>query len=82
MIPNIDIDEFVKKNQNQIFNLVNTTLNKSGDVIQKKVAAGEVGPSIQEVLPLLLYEILVTHTVSTLRLVADMINGQCPEKNN
>lgn len=82
MIPNIDVDEFVKKNQDQILNLVNTTLNKSGDVIQKKVAAGEVGPSIQEVLPLLLYEILVTHTVITLRLVADMINSQSPEKNN
>lgn len=82
MIPNIDVDDFVKKNQDRILNLVNTTLNKSGDVIQKKVAAGEVGPSIQEVLPLLLYEILVTHTVSTLRLVADMINSQSPEKNN
>lgn len=82
MIPNIDVDDFVKKNQDRILNLVNTTLNKSGDVIQKKVAAGEVGPSIQEVLPLLLYEILVTHSVSTLRLVADMINSQSPEKNN
>lgn len=82
MIPVIDVDEFVKKNQDQIYNLVNNTLNRSGEIIQKKVSAGEVGPSLQEVLPLLLYEILVTHTVSTLRLVADMLNSRQPQNNN
>lgn len=82
MIPVINVDDFVKKNQDQIYSLVNTTLNRSGEIIQKKVSAGEVGPSLQEVLPLLLYEILVTHTVSTLRLVADMLNSQQPKNNN
>lgn len=82
MIPTIDVDEFVQNNQDQIYRLVNAALNRSGEIIQKKVSTGEVGPSLQEVLPLLLYEILITHTVSTLRLVADMINTQQPEKNN
>jgi hypothetical protein len=77
----IDIDAFVKKNQDLICSLVNTTLNKAGEKIQSKVSAGEVGPSLQEVLPLLLYEILITHTVSTLRLVADMINGAESSRN-
>lgn len=71
----IDIDSFVKNNQDQICNLVNAALNRAGDIIQKKVAAGEVGPSFQEILPLLLYELLVTHTVSTLTMVADMVNS-------
>lgn len=82
MMPAIDVDAFVKKNQDQIYNLVNTTLNRSGEIIQKKVSAGEVGPSIQEVLPLLLYEILIAHTVSTLRLVADMLESRDTKKNN
>ncbi len=69
----IDVDTFVKNNQDQIYNLVNTALNKAGEVIQKKVSAGELGPSLQEVMPLLLYELLVTHTVSTLRLVSELL---------
>ncbi|MCL6610010.1 MAG: hypothetical protein K6T66_00570 [Peptococcaceae bacterium] len=81
MTPNIDVDDFVKKNQDQIYRLVNAALNRSGEIIQKKVSAGEVGPSLQEVLPLLLYELLVTHTVSTLRLVADMFNVR-PDGNS
>ncbi|MFZ5648012.1 MAG: hypothetical protein ACOY30_10385 [Bacillota bacterium] len=75
MKDHIDIDTFIKDNQDQIYNLVNTALNKAGEVIQKKVSAGEIGPSLQEVLPLLLYEILVTHTVSTLKLVSEMVNS-------
>ena len=74
MKPVLDVDKFVKNNQDQIISLVNAALNRSGEIIQKKITAGEVGPSLQEILPLLLYEILVTHTVSTLTLVADMIN--------
>ncbi|MFZ5597286.1 MAG: hypothetical protein ACOY31_09785 [Bacillota bacterium] len=81
MSNNIDIDSFVKENEDRILNLVNISLNRAGDIVQKKVASGEVGQSMQEVLPLLLYEILVTHTVSTLRLVADMLNtGDNPAK--
>jgi len=79
MIPNIDADEFVRKNQDLIAGLVNTALNRSGEVIQKKVSAGELGPSLQEVLPLLLYEVLVTHTVSVLRLAAEMVNSRGSE---
>ncbi|MCL4439137.1 MAG: hypothetical protein M1609_00665 [Firmicutes bacterium] len=71
----IDVDSFVKNNQDQICNLVNAALNRAGDIIQKKVSSGEVGPSLQEIMPLLLYELLVTHTVSTLTLVADMVNS-------
>ena len=74
----INIDNFIKNNQEQIVTLVNHSLNRSGDIIQKKVASGELGSSLQEVLPLLLYEVLVTHTVSTLRLVAEMINKEDP----
>jgi len=70
----IDVNNFVKKNQQKIFDLVNTSLNRSGEIVQKKVSSGEVGSSLQEVLPLILYEVLITNTVSTLRLVADMIN--------
>jgi len=71
----IDVDTFVKNNQDQIYNLVNTALNRAGEAVQKKVSAGELGPSLQEVMPLLLYELLITHTVSTLKLVSDMINN-------
>ncbi|MFZ5651523.1 MAG: hypothetical protein ACOY4I_11800 [Bacillota bacterium] len=74
MKDHIDIDTFIKDNQDQIYHLVNNALNKAGEAIQKKVSAGEIGPSLQEVLPLLLYEILVTHTVSVLKLVSEMVN--------
>ncbi|MFZ5644298.1 MAG: hypothetical protein ACOY46_11975 [Bacillota bacterium] len=81
MKPVIDVDEFVKNNQDRIYNLVNTALNRSGDIIQQKISSGAVGPSFQEILPLLLYELLVTHTVSTLKLVADMINSETAEES-
>lgn len=70
----IDVNNFIKNNQQKICDLVNISLNRSGEIVQKKVSSGEVGSSLQEVLPLILYEALVTNTVSTLRLVADMIN--------
>ncbi len=72
----IDVDEFVKTRQNDITQLVNTALNRAGDIIQQKVAAGEINATMQDVLPVLLYEVLITNTVSTLRLVADMINSE------
>lgn len=75
MRPHVDIEDFVKDNQDQICHLVNNALNKAGEAIQKKVSAGEIGPSLQEVLPLLLYEVLVTHTVSVLKLVSEMVNS-------
>ncbi len=71
----IDVDAFVKNNQDQICSMVNAALNRAGEIIQQKVAAGQVGPSFQEILPLLLYELMVTHTVSTLTMVADMVNS-------
>jgi len=72
----IDVDEFVKTRQNDITQLVNTALNRAGEIIQQKVAAGEITANLQDVLPVLLYEALLTNTVVTLRLVADMINSQ------
>jgi len=52
---------------------VNTALNRAGDVVKQKVAGGEISPTIQDVLPLVLYEVLVTNTVAVLRLVAEML---------
>ncbi|AGL03873.1 hypothetical protein [Desulfoscipio gibsoniae] len=72
----IDVDEFVKTRQDEITQLVNTALNRAGDIVQQKVAAGEIKANMQEVLPLLLYEVLITNTVTTLRLVAEMINSE------
>jgi hypothetical protein len=70
----IDVDRFVKDHQDEITDLVNKALNRAGDVLQQKVAAGEIKPNMQDVLPFLLYEVLVTHTVATLRLVEEMIS--------
>ncbi|GBF34070.1 hypothetical protein DCCM_3182 [Desulfocucumis palustris] len=70
----IDVDLFVKERQDEIQTLVNLCLNKAGDAIQKKVASEEISANIQDVLPLLLYEVLAANTVATLRLVAEMIN--------
>jgi len=72
----IDVDEFVKIRHNDITQLVNTALNRAGEIIQQKVAAGEITATMQDVLPVLLYEALLTNTVATLRLVAEMINSQ------
>lgn len=79
----IDVDRFVQKHQNEIANLVNTALNRAGDILQRKVAEGEIKPNMQDVLPILLYETLVTHTVATLRLVKEMIDeGHQQNKNH
>lgn len=69
----IDVDKFVQEHQDEIAHLVNTSLNRAGDIIQRKVAAGEVQPNIQDVLPVLLYEALLANTVATLRLTAQMM---------
>ncbi len=71
----IDVDEFVKTRQDDITQLVNTALNRAGEIIRQKVAAGELNATMQDVLPVLLYEALITNTVATLRLVAEMINS-------
>lgn len=73
MTQQIDVDKFVKENQEQIEAMVNAALNRAGEIVNAKVKANEVQPTIQDVLPLMLYEILVTNTVSTLRLAADML---------
>jgi hypothetical protein len=73
-IVKIDVDSFVRERQDEIQTLVNLSLNKAGDTIQKKVASGEISADIQDVLPLLLYEVLTINTVATLRLVSEMIN--------
>lgn len=73
----VNVDRFVQEHQNEIANLVNKALNRAGDIIQRKISEGEVKPNMQEVLPVLLYETLLTHTVATLRLVGEML-----EENN
>ncbi len=73
MTKKIDVDQFVQEHQEEIANLVNIALNRAGDIVNAKVSAGEVKPTLQDVLPLMLYEILITNTVSTLRLAAEMI---------
>jgi len=70
----IDVDGFVREKQNEIMQLVNTALNRAGDIVKEKVSSGEVEATVQDVLPLLLYELLVTNTVATLRLVAEMVD--------
>ena len=62
--------------------LVNTALNRAGDIVKEKVASGEMEATIQDVLPLLLYEVIVTNTVSTLRLVAEMIEFEQSDTGN
>lgn len=71
----IDVDAFVRERQDEIQALINLSLNKAGAAIQKKVSSGEITANIQDVLPLLLYEVLTTNTVATLRLVSEMINN-------
>lgn len=70
----IDVDKFVREHQDEISTLINIALNKAGEKVQQKVSAGELGATMQDVLPLLLYEVLTTNTVSTLRLVSEMID--------
>ena len=72
----IDVDKFVKNRQSEIEYLVNTALNRAGDIVKQKVAAGDVKATIQDVLPLLLYEVLITNTVAVLRLVAEMLEDE------
>lgn len=73
MSQKIDIEKFVEEHQEEIASLINIALNRAGDAVNAKVQAGEVQPTLQDVLPVMLYEILMTNTVSTLRLVAEMI---------
>ncbi|KAF1085984.1 hypothetical protein SPSYN_00722 [Sporotomaculum syntrophicum] len=81
MVRSINVDEFVKIRQNDITQMVNIALNRAGEIIQQKVANGEIKATMQDVLPVLLYEVLITNTVATLRLVAEMINSDY-DKNN
>ena len=78
----IDVDEFVKTRQNDINQLVNIALNRAGEIIRQKVANGEIKPNMQDVLPVLLYEALVTNTVATLTLVAEMLNSDYDKHND
>jgi len=76
-----DVDRFVQEHQDEIIDSVNKALNRAGDILQQKVAAGEIKPNMQEVLPFLLYEVLVTHTVATLRLADEMLAGKSGAEN-
>lgn len=70
----INVDKFVQEHQDEIMTLVNNSLNRAGDIVSSKVQAGEIGATIQDVLPIMLYEIILTNTVATLRLMAEMVN--------
>ncbi|AQS59062.1 hypothetical protein [Desulforamulus ferrireducens] len=70
----IDVDKFVQEHQEEIMTLVNHSLNRAGDIVNKQVQAGQLGATMQDVLPVMLYEILLTNTVATLRLAAEMVN--------
>jgi hypothetical protein len=85
--PVINVDKFMQEHQDEIARLVNASLNRAGDIIQRKVAAGEIQPNLHDVLPVLLYETLLTNTVATLRLVARMLDnnrgpGELPRKEH
>ncbi|MCL5781483.1 MAG: hypothetical protein M1119_11450 [Firmicutes bacterium] len=77
----VNIDKFVQEHQDEIIALVNNSLNRAGDIVARKVQSGEVGATIQDVLPVMLYEVLLTNTVATLRLVADMLNEGAGDMN-
>ncbi|MBM7854825.1 hypothetical protein JOC37_001203 [Desulfohalotomaculum tongense] len=81
MSTTIDVEKFVKDHQQEIEHLVNIALNRAGDIVNKRVSTGEVKPNLQEVLPLMLYEILITHTTSTLRLAAEMMEESLRNNN-
>ncbi|WP_066637128.1 hypothetical protein [Desulfolucanica intricata] len=76
----IEVGKFVQEHQEEIKKLVDIALNRAGDKISAEIAAGRIKPTYEEALPVLLYEVLTTHTISTLRLVADMLEAQ--EKAN
>ncbi len=77
----VNVDKFVQEHQDEIITLVNNSLNRAGDIVARKVQSGEVGATIQDVLPVMLYEVLLTNTVATLRLVADMLNEGAGDMN-
>ena len=77
----IDVDKFIQEHQDEITTLVNHSLNRAGNIVAKKVQSGEVGATLQDVLPIMLYEILITNTVATLRLTADMLNKAAEESH-
>jgi len=77
----VDVDKFIQMRENEIRYLVNTVLNRAGNVVQQKIASGEINATMQDVLPLLLYEVLVTNTVATLRLVAEMLEADYGTSN-
>ncbi len=68
----VNIDQFVKQHQIEIETLVNLSLNKAAQKLKDKIAAQEIQANFEEIMPVLLYEVLVTNTVATLRLAAEM----------
>ncbi len=72
MIIKVNIDQFVKQHQIEIETLVNLSLNKAAQKLKDKIAAKELQANFEEIMPVLLYEVLVTNTVATLRLAAEM----------
>ncbi len=63
----------MKQHQAEIETLVNLSLNKAAQKLKDKIAAGDLQANFEEIMPVLLYEVLVTNTVATLRLAAEMV---------
>ncbi|MEG6614979.1 hypothetical protein V6C27_00880 [Peptococcaceae bacterium 1198_IL3148] len=69
----IDVGEFVKKHQEEIESLVYIALDRAGQKVKQQVDAGLIKEDLGDVMPVMLHEMLRTHTVYVLRLAAEMI---------
>lgn len=77
----IDVGEFVKKHQEEIESLVFIALDRAGSKVKEQVDAGLIREDLGDVMPVMLHEMLRTHTVYILRLVAEMIEENSAKQN-
>jgi hypothetical protein len=77
----IDVGEFVKKHQEEIESLVYIALDRAGNKVKEQVDAGLIREDLGDVMPVMLHEMLRTHTVYILRLVAEMLEENSADKN-
>jgi hypothetical protein len=75
----IDVGEFVKQHQEEIESLVYIALDRAGKKVKEEVDAGLIKEDLGDVMPVMLHEMLRTHTVYTLRLVAEMFEEYTKE---
>lgn len=77
----IDVGEFVKKHQEEIDSLVYIALDRAGNKVKEQVDAGLIREDLGDVMPVMLHEMLRTHTVYILRLVAEMLEENSANQN-